>query len=194
MAQTAATFLQEGDTIQYTFSSDASAGDVLEVMAGGDLTPRMTGNYKGDNQKLKDSINTLGESLSDVIRQVTQSAESVATSSNQITVLSGTLATSSEEQSSQSEEVASAVEEMARTISENAQNATTTSEVADQNRSVANQGGEVVKQTVSKMRDIAEFVSDSAVSIEKLGERSTEIRSEERRVGKECRSRWAPYH
>ena len=31
MAQTAATFLQEGDTIQYTFSSDASAGDVLEV-------------------------------------------------------------------------------------------------------------------------------------------------------------------
>ncbi len=151
------------------------ASDVLEVMAGGDLTPRMTGDYKGDNQKLKKSINTLGDSLSDLIRQVTMSAESVATSSNQITVLSGTLATSSEEQSSQSEEVASAVEEMARTISENAQNATTTSDVADQNRSVANQGGEVVKQTVSKMRDIAEFVSDSAESIEKLGERSTEI-------------------
>ena len=26
------------------------------------------------------------------------------------------------------------------------------------------------------------------------GTPSTEVRSEERRVGKECRSRWSPYH
>src|SRR2546430_8925344 len=26
------------------------------------------------------------------------------------------------------------------------------------------------------------------------GDRRTELRSEERRVGKECRSRWSPYH
>ena len=32
--------------------------------------------------------------------------------------------------------------------------------------------------------------------IEKVGEEETEtiLRSEERRVGKECRSRWSPYH
>ena len=28
----------------------------------------------------------------------------------------------------------------------------------------------------------------------KVGEKSEELRSEERRVGKECRSRWSPYH
>ena len=27
-----------------------------------------------------------------------------------------------------------------------------------------------------------------------IGQRIKEIRSEERRVGKECRSRWSPYH
>ena len=27
-----------------------------------------------------------------------------------------------------------------------------------------------------------------------MGERAFDIRSEERRVGKECRSRWSPYH
>ena len=27
-----------------------------------------------------------------------------------------------------------------------------------------------------------------------LFERNTQLRSEERRVGKECRSRWSPYH
>ncbi len=151
------------------------AAGVLSELASGDLTSRMSGEYSGKFDTYKNNINTLGDSLTDVISQVIISAESVATSSNQITALSGTLASSSEEQSVQSEEVASAVEEMARTISENAQNATATSEVADKNRSVANQGGEVVKQTVNKMRDIAEFVSNSAVSIEKLGERSTEI-------------------
>jgi len=30
--------------------------------------------------------------------------------------------------------------------------------------------------------------------LEKVGEESVETRSEERRVGKECRSRWSPYH
>src|SRR2546430_6603171 len=28
----------------------------------------------------------------------------------------------------------------------------------------------------------------------KIGDEDVEIRSEERRVGKECRSRWSPYH
>ena len=29
---------------------------------------------------------------------------------------------------------------------------------------------------------------------EKYGKSNTDTRSEERRVGKECRSRWSPYH
>ena len=30
--------------------------------------------------------------------------------------------------------------------------------------------------------------------LEELKNKQTEMRSEERRVGKECRSRWSPYH
>src|SRR2546422_9282797 len=33
-----------------------------------------------------------------------------------------------------------------------------------------------------------------SISMEKTRERFDECRSEERRVGKECRSRWSPYH
>ena len=36
-------------------------------------------------------------------------------------------------------------------------------------------------------------VSDND-ELEKLNQRSIYARSEERRVGKECRSRWSPYH
>ena len=32
------------------------------------------------------------------------------------------------------------------------------------------------------------------VSLPKFGEAPISVRSEERRVGKECRSRWSPYH
>ena len=31
-------------------------------------------------------------------------------------------------------------------------------------------------------------------SFQQSGGKTTEFRSEERRVGKECRSRWSPYH
>ena len=39
---------------------------------------------------------------------------------------------------------------------------------------------------VEKSRDIYENLADEEVT--------AEARSEERRVGKECRSRWSPYH
>ena len=36
--------------------------------------------------------------------------------------------------------------------------------------------------------------SNLSAAFSHLGKRVLQIRSEERRVGKECRSRWSPYH
>src|SRR5256885_16594624 len=41
--------------------------------------------------------------------------------------------------------------------------------------------------------DAAEYVRRLKGKLSKL-RRAAELRSEERRVGKECRSRWSPYH
>ncbi len=151
------------------------ASEVLEIMAGGNLTPRMIGSYQGDNQKLKNSINSLGDSLSSAIQQVVESASSASSASMDIATSAESLAAASQEQSSQSDEVASAVEEMSRTVTENAMNASQTSEVAAKNGEIAREGGGVVDQTVGKMRDIAHVVQQSAENIEKLGESSKEI-------------------
>ena len=43
---------------------------------------------------------------------------------------------------------------------------------------------------VDKVKDELQKVIDLLEN----GETDTEVRSEERRVGKECRSRWSPYH
>ena len=34
----------------------------------------------------------------------------------------------------------------------------------------------------------------AAKCVTDYGQENTDVRSEERRVGKECRSRWSPYH
>ena len=37
-------------------------------------------------------------------------------------------------------------------------------------------------------------ITSGAVTIDEAQKKADELRSEERRVGKECRSRWSPYH
>src|SRR5690554_40028 len=38
------------------------------------------------------------------------------------------------------------------------------------------------------------MVNDTLVAVAFIGDPDLRLRSEERRVGKECRSRWSPYH
>ena len=40
----------------------------------------------------------------------------------------------------------------------------------------------------------ADFFAEDSIENQSLNEGDAETRSEERRVGKECRSRWSPYH
>jgi len=42
--------------------------------------------------------------------------------------------------------------------------------------------------------DVAVIAADRSVTYAQLALRIRRLRSEERRVGKECRSRWSPYH
>lgn len=151
------------------------AVSVLEVMSTGDLTARMEGDYSGENQKLKESINSVAENLSELIFEVSRAVETVAYSAEEITNKTESIATAAQEQSSQVIQVATAIEEMTRTVSENADNSGKTSEVARKYGDVATDGGHIVKQTVIKMNDIAQNFKKSASNIEKLGDSSKQI-------------------
>ena len=43
-------------------------------------------------------------------------------------------------------------------------------------------------------REEAKKKAEALVARMTLEEKASQLRSEERRVGKECRSRWSPYH
>lgn len=148
---------------------------ILEIMGTGDLTARVTGKYMGGHAKIKDSINAVGESLSTLISQVMEMTQNVSSIALQMSGTAETLAAGSQEQAAQADDVSSAVEEMSRTITENSSAAYKTVEEAVKNKTIAQDGGKIVEQTVQKMRDIANVVSESAANMEKLGESSTKI-------------------
>lgn len=148
---------------------------VLSIMATGDLTARVTNDYKGDHRKIKDSINQLGDSLENVLAQISEAIAATASASTQISSSSEEMAAGAQEQSAQSSEVAQAVEEMAKTILETTSYATTAAENSEKAGKVAEEGGQVVTQTIAGMNRIADVVSEAASTVEALGANSDKI-------------------
>ncbi|MBK8944624.1 MAG: MCP four helix bundle domain-containing protein [Ignavibacteriae bacterium] len=149
--------------------------EVLEKMAGGDLTSRVLKDYKGDHQKIKDSINTLGDSLENVLTEISDAVAATASAANQISSSAEELAAGSQEQSSQTSEVATAVEQMVATITQTTQHVVGTNDAAKTAGTLANSGKGVIEDTINVMKRIEEVVSDSSKIISELGESSGQI-------------------
>jgi len=151
------------------------ATSVLETMANGDFTMRMQKIYKGDSEEFKQNINVLAESMNSLINEINSAVNTTASSSVQLETTADTLATSIQELASQTDEVATAVEQMSSTITENADNINNTNDAAQSNMDIAVEGGKVVSETVEKMGQIGDVVSQSASNIEELGRSSKKI-------------------
>jgi methyl-accepting chemotaxis protein len=163
------------DTLDAVIKPVQEGSSTLAVMATGDLTVRMQGDYRGDLQLIKESINKVGGSLEDALRKVSEAVSATATASTQISSSTEEMAAGAHEQTSQAGEVASAVEEMTKTILENSKNASVAAETAKQARVSAEQGGQVVGETVDGMRRIAGVVNKSAETVKELGRSSDQI-------------------
>ncbi len=148
---------------------------VLEKMSHGDLTVRVTADYKGDHQIIKNSINTLGESLSTALTEVNEAVQATASASNEISSSTEEMAAGAQEQSAQAGEVASAVEQMTKTILETTKNASSASEASKNAGLIAKEGGSVVKQTIDGINRIADVVKQSADTVQQLGKSSDQI-------------------
>jgi methyl-accepting chemotaxis protein len=162
-------------TLEETIKPIKESAEVLEVMSTGDLTVRVNGDYKGDHQIMKNSINDLGDSLSSVIADVTGAVSATASASAEISSTSEEMAAGAQEQSAQAGEVASAIEQMTSTILQTSQNANQAAENSKKAVDIANDGGKVVLQTVDGMKRIADVVSQTAGMVQELGNNSDQI-------------------
>ena len=149
--------------------------EVLDKMATGDLTVRVTAEYKGEHQRIKNSINKLGDSFSALVNKLTDAIEATASASSQISSSAEEMAAGSQEQSSQTSEVSAAAEQMASTIIETTRNTSQTAELAKQAGDTAKEGGEAVEKTIEGIKRISQAVTNTSQIVEELGESSSKI-------------------
>ncbi len=148
---------------------------VMEQMSKGDLTARMTGEYKGNYQRLQGYVNNLGNSLSSALKEVVDAISATSSTSSQISSSTEEMAAGVEEQSQQASEVASSVDEMTKTILDTTKNATQATSASKQYGDIAKEGGKVVNDTIEGMNKIAEVVQKSADTVQQLGKNSEQI-------------------
>jgi methyl-accepting chemotaxis protein len=163
------------ETLDAVIKPTQEGAGVLEIMAQGDFTPRVSGNYLGDHQLLKNSINKMGESVGAILNQVKEAVQATASASTEISSSTEQMAAGAQEQSSQASEVAAAVEEMSKTILETTKNSSSASEASKKAGQIAKEGGAVVNQTIAGINRIADVVKESAATVQQLGKSSDQI-------------------
>ncbi len=137
----------------------AEGNRVLNVVSAGDLTQRVEIECSGDHRRMKDSINSLIDSLTTFATNVGAAAANVAAGSEQLSAGAETLSQGATEQASSTEEASSSIEEMAGNIKQNADNAAQTEKIARQSAKDAELSGSAVTKAVDAMQVIAAKIS-----------------------------------
>jgi methyl-accepting chemotaxis protein len=128
--------------------------EMLGALAEGNLTQRITAEYRGDFAALKDNANTAAERIGETIAEIKQAAQEVTNASVEISTSTTDLSQRTEEQAASLEETSASMEEIASTVKKNAENARQANEGAAKARDVANRSGQVVAKAVSAMAEI----------------------------------------
>jgi methyl-accepting chemotaxis protein len=149
--------------------------EILNSLANGNLNARITGDFAGDHKSLKNSINSVGESLYTTISQVNESITSVSNAGVQISASTEEMAAGASEQGEQTNEVASAIEEMTKTIIENSRNAAAASDISKKTTKLAAAGKEKAEFSLKGMLKINEAANSAAKIIGTLTIKAEQI-------------------
>ncbi len=149
-----------------------ATGAVLQDLAMGDLTSRVTEELDPVFDQIKDDTNAVAERLATIVRQLRDTSRSLKTATGEILSGANDLADRTTRQAATIEETSAAMESLARSVVENAGRATTASEKAvavagsaESGRNVigeANQGMERISASSAKISNIIGMIDDIA--------------------------------
>jgi len=146
------------------------ASDVLQGMAGKDLTSRMKGDYKGDFARIKEAINTAAVNLDTSMQQVNMAADQVASAASQIGTGSQTLAQGASEQASSLEEISSSLQEMASMTKQNTGNAIEARSLTENTRKTTLKGVDSMNRLSDAMKTIKNSSDQTAKIVKTIDE------------------------
>lgn len=137
-----------------TLQGLTEAKSALEELANGNLNSRMSGNYQGIFEEIKQSLNATFDKLYALVSEIRTSTEAVNNASQEIALGSQDLAHRTEQQAATLEETASAMEEITTTVKQNATNAKTADELSTKSNIVASEGSRIIEEAIDAMRQI----------------------------------------
>ena len=146
------------DTLSVVDNAFADTVFGLNALQTGDLDVRITTEYQGDFDKVKQAVNSVGEKLGNIVNNVNGGVSEIVSASTQLSSTSQTLSQGATEQASSLEETSAALEEMSGSVAESAKNAQTTNLLAEEASEMAIEGGSAVNKTVEAMQTISEKI------------------------------------
>ncbi|HXZ40046.1 MAG TPA: methyl-accepting chemotaxis protein [Terriglobales bacterium] len=149
--------------------------EVVSAAASGDLTQEITVSGQDAVGQMGEGLARFFQNLRDMIQSISGTAEHVASASEEISSSANQQAQGSQTQKDQTSQVATAMQEMSSTVLQVSENSNKAAEASRQAAETARHGGSIVEETLTKMRIIAESVSNTAKKMEELGKSSDQI-------------------
>ncbi|MEM6646689.1 MAG: methyl-accepting chemotaxis protein [Bacteroidota bacterium] len=161
---------------QYLADSVDTMVASMRRFAEGDLTVSVPAAATDDAiGTLNAQFNRMVRKTRGVIERVEEAASLTAQMVQAVNVATEELSQGTQTQTTQADTVATSVDELTHVIVGNADKANQTAAAAHASGDAAREGGAVVEQTVAKIHQIANVVTDSAATVERLGTASKEI-------------------
>ncbi|MEL4889345.1 methyl-accepting chemotaxis protein [Pectobacterium betavasculorum] len=127
---------------------------MADKVAQGDLTSQIEVTSKDETGLLLRSLDHMNASLSTIVGQVRDGAETISTAASQIAAGNQDLSARTEEQASSLEETAASMEQLTSTIKNTAENTQQATDIANKASGAAKQSGDVMVSVTQKMRGI----------------------------------------
>ncbi|MEJ2459961.1 MAG: methyl-accepting chemotaxis protein, partial [Novosphingobium sp.] len=152
------------DLVETVDRGIGETGEVLAALADTDLTQRVTGDYQGAFDKLKNDTNAVAGKLTEIVGQIKETSRGLKTATGEILSGANDLSERTTKQAATIEETSAAMEQLAHTVMENAERAGAASDQAKTASQTAADGGEVM----TKANQAMERISNSSAKISNI--------------------------
>ncbi|MGE0086872.1 MAG: methyl-accepting chemotaxis protein [Desulfococcaceae bacterium] len=132
--------------------------DVIERISAGDIPETISGEFRGDFNKIIGHLNRLSENLRSFARDVNRAAQQVWAGSEHLSSAAEQVSQGTSYQAAGIEEISTSMEQMSSTVRQNADNAHQTAVIAVNTAQNAREGQKSLIQTVRAMKSISEKI------------------------------------
>ena len=137
-------------------------------IASGDLSQDVQVQGSDELAMLMRAMHEMTANLRGLIGSMSDGVQQLASAAEELSAVTEQTSAGINQQKQETEQVATAVNEMSATVQDVARNAETAAESADAADSQARQGQAVVNQTIERIHELAESITNSSETIERL--------------------------